>query len=648
MLENRLPDQPVLLPPPVEFDPDPYPSSPDDFVGPIEAEAGGTDKLEGFFPYAGLVPTDEKGNAKFRKHVREVWTRPEHRAKLMEVCRRDILFWIHGFVSIRRDKPDFQDRKNRNYERTIPFLLWPRQVWVLGELMAAIGESEDIFGEKPREVGLTWLCEMPFVHDFLFDHDVTHMMFANKKDNVDGPEPNALLRKFDFIVENLPEWMVGEVYLENKAKKFAKDMYRHNPQTNVTIVGKSTTKDVGRMDRYQRILLDEAGAIEGPKLDSILAGTEALSWTRIIISTPPEEGEWHPYSRLRHTSMRKITLTWKDDPRKAEGLYVGADGKESSPWMDAVRARPGMTAKAFAREYMLDYGGISGQYYPRETLARIKEDMIEHPQWVGDVEIPEMDPKFARIGRFTPSDMGRMKLWCRMADGKAPRGRFGIAADIAAGSADAGGRGASNSTCGAVDLDTGQKVMEYKIHGTAAHKFAVHVAAIYRWFEASNGRGPETIWENNGPGNAAFGRTLIEDCGVSNYWTDPEKPKATPGWFTTGGKNGSRGVMFADHLVYLDRGIYIERSYDTLMEMSEYDHAPDDTGGAVHKGSKITKDLSEARSNHGDLVIMTTLLVQLLRRYGNKQRVRTTSRAPFMSQAWCEEREQEAQLAGVY
>ncbi|MCK5604749.1 hypothetical protein KAR91_22860, partial [Candidatus Pacearchaeota archaeon] len=258
-------------------------------------------------PYYSLVPKEFYANLAFRRKMIELGASSFEAAKeLWIMCKRDPLFYINTFVFT------YDPRRQPS---ALPFITYEYQDEAILELNEAVG-NYDLFIEKSRDMGASWLCLFVPQYRFQFHDLQSFLMVSRKEDLVDKTEdPDCLFWKVDFIHENQPAWLRPRV---NRNK-----LHIYNLDNGSTIDGSSTTGDVGRGGRRTAILLDEFASVDDGY--AVLAATRDTTTCRLFNSTP--KGTGNAFYDMKMTDIRKLRMHWSQHPIKAEGLYTSKDGQ---------------------------------------------------------------------------------------------------------------------------------------------------------------------------------------------------------------------------------------------------------------------------------------------------------------------------------
>lgn len=627
------------------------------------------------FPYAPMVPRDPVANSAWREWISERGRVDElDRRLILEACERDLLFFINGFLWIKQEQPVPED---------LLFLTWPRQEEYVAELVRTrVAVQADrtgtvvgnILSEKPREVGWSWLNLAEGLHIARFQKGATCLVGSRVEEDVDKPGASkTLFWKLDYYIEKLPLWFMPDSYWSPKhGHPIPSKNHRTTLKLSIpgfgTILGAGTTPNFGRSGRFVWMMLDEFAHVDRGQFgmgDMIWSATTKTCRLRRVFSTP--SGRGNKFATLRHgDSLPVFCVDWTDDPAKMQGAYrleqpleVGPvtvpAGSWWSPWAEATRKSDDNDA-LFAQEVLRSYEGLGGSFYDK-FLPRIKAEQVREPTFVGNIKI-EDGPYGPRITRFVAETPAFMRVWdqddSRVRANEWPRALYCMGIDVASGSSDQDGRGASNSVV-AIGRIEGQKVVkvaQYVTHGLLPHLFARVVHALGWCFRTSDGLPAYAQWERNGPGDI-MGSVLIRQLRYSNYYTEMRSKRGMQPGFSMNTHRGADGKMagskvncFNEHKMWISLGDYAEPSYETYAEMEQYKYTDD--GGAEHHKKKGSLDPAEGRENHGDSVIATIMMIWAAKTLRDQAKAVVIADAPPpMSVAWAQAK-RKRELQGLW
>jgi len=342
-------------------------------------------------PFAHHIPVDIVGNLQWRRRVlNRVLEDPSYADIIWQACSIDPIFYINGFGYTYN--PRLVERPR------LPFILYPFQVDGILEIIKAIG-SHDLLIEKSRDTGASWVCSSAFEWLWHFRRELSFLMVSRAEALVDDREnPKALFWKVDYLLNNLPPWLMPPGYNE---KIHRRKLHILNPYTSSVIDGESTQGNVARGDRRTAILLDEFAAVE--QGIGVLRSTRDATNSRIFNSTP--QGTGNAYYQHRKTGVRRLRFHWSVHPEKNIGLYetdidgelrvldTGGyradytpilDGKLRSPWYDRECKRA-TSSREIAQELDIDYLGSGDQFFSSDVIARAVKEHAMNSTHVGDL-----------------------------------------------------------------------------------------------------------------------------------------------------------------------------------------------------------------------------------------------------------------------
>ena len=583
------------------------------------------------FPFARYVPQDRAENLEFREWLHDRgFVSGRERSLITQACARDMLFFISAFLRIKQESPLPAD---------LPFIPWDTQRDYLELLYdtrkAVMDDPEgltrgDVGTDKPRWHGWSWLNLAEGLHVAMFTPGSTGLIGSREENDVDKTgSSKSLFWKLDYFIEHLPRWMVPDCYWSRTrgyptpSKAYRSKLKFHFPDKG-TMLGGATHENFGRSGRYAWMMLDEFSHVDRGQLgmgDKIWTSTTSTCLLRRVLSTP--FGKSNKFAKLRFSGdIQWFTTFWFDDPvKRNKGYKLTYDmdvgpvrlhrGDLWSPWCESARKAMN-DDRLFAQEILLSYEGTESLYF-EASLTIIKSKQVAKPVWIGNVKIGDN----ARIASLEGDESGFLKLWEPFGDGHTwKRGVYVSGVDVASGSRDKEGRGASNSVSaiGRLEGEKLVKIAEYATHGLMPWIFARIVHALGWCFLTERGLPAYQVVESNGPGDYVISELLYK-YGYPNYYLDPNSRGEKAGFHmqivrgknSAGDLSGSKIDSFEEHRRWLAEGLYEEPSFDTYREMEQYQYSPD--AGPYHVQEKNTLDTGQARSNHGDFVVATTMMI---------------------------------------
>lgn len=605
--------------------------------------AASLDSESGFdFPFYHLVPKETGAHARYCLRVRQLSVRDDRfRAILLEMCKRDCLFFINTMLFVYEPRP----RKGRPHR--MPFNTWAIQDQVVKAILDRFGQ-QDIGIAKSRDMGMSWIILAVFFWFWMFHRDTSFLIASRKEDYVDAVgNPGTLFWKLDKMREALPSWMAPELCKSDRSH-----MHMYNPTTGSVIDGESTNGDLGRGDRRTGMLFDEAAAVKPADSRAVAQATQAATRMRIWLSTyQGTAGEFYDVMRNEHraSEVHRITVMWYDHPDYRRGLYTSRngelevvdkdyeypenfdfvlDGQLRSPWFDAECRRCGYNRVLIAQELMCDPEGSGGMAFDRELLDKAIAKHALPPLKIGEIGY---DPLTGDPEGFYETRSGRLKLWRELnAWGSLDNTRrYAAGVDPAMGTTTAG----SQSVCVLYDLDTAEKVATLACRGVDPKAFALMCVAICRWAKGRNDEPAFLIWEDNGPGMQF--RDEVLRLGYSRIYYRRNENVQTggytdiPGWWST---TDTKKRLLAEYQRALGADEIINHDREAIGQCAQY--VIDANNGWVHSASKENLDPSASKDNHGDHVIADAVVWHAMRAMRGPLLKQSENEAPVGSFAW--------------
>ncbi len=573
---------------------------------------------------------------------------------ILDRCAADFWYWAVNFAFVH--EPRILDAAG-GLNTKIPFLPWPHQVPVVDRILVVLG-LRDLRVVKSRAQGATWLVILVFTWCWLFMRGFKGNIVSKDEDSVDRRnDMNSIFAKFDWLIAQLPEWMVG-----TRSKDWMRNHTDHTlsrKDGETAISGFSCTGDVASGGRATVFALDEhAKHPRGPDQEA-LAATQPITLCRIFISTPKGmDGAFYGIVHDASIPEPVLVLDWKDNPTQNRGLYrivngrpVAVDeakfgslaeqyrdrkawinlktrllergydlanGKLRSPWYDGECLRPGADSVLIAQEYDMDFGSSVARFFPEPLVDRLKTQVVRMCLR-GDFYVSQD----TLTGTWSESEDGRFRLWCVLGnDGCPPSGEYIVACDVAGGS---GGSSTSNSTISVLDRRSGKKVASFASPLIFPYELAELAIAVCRWFANHDGKPAFLIWESNGLG-AEFG-TRIERSDFHFYYR--RRPRDAHLFARETQRAGyhthRRSALLGPYREALLEGFFSNPDAEAVEELRQYERRAD--GEPIHvaeKGRNASKhrDSSGAKKAHGDRVVADALAWLASLTFGDQQALR--------------------------
>lgn len=240
--------------------------------------------------------------------------RRELESLLLEKDRRqaklDPIFFIEHYLKTFDPRPEA-------YPHHLDFILYDFQKeYVLG-LVKAITEGYDLFDEKSRDMGASWLALAVRFWLWLFKEGYQSLLGSRKEEYVDSGDAKSLFWKLDYFIQHIKDpAILPQGFDTNKHRTHMKLM---NPVNGNAITGESSNKNFSRGGRYQDVLFDEFGFWPDARNSWTAAGD--ATHCRHAVTTPPDEPSYAKV--LRFNDKVKIrTWHWRLHPHKDDTWYA--------------------------------------------------------------------------------------------------------------------------------------------------------------------------------------------------------------------------------------------------------------------------------------------------------------------------------------
>ena len=265
----------------------------------------------------------------------------------------DPVYFFNTFLRIYNPK---DDKENSD----IPFKTFPFQNRLIRNILKAYENGEDIFVDKCREMGVTYVSLGVFVWLWLSRPGFTALIGSRKEEMVDnrrgglvGNKESSLFGKIDYMITRLPGFMMPSGW--NKSKHFTY-MSLVNPENGNAITGESSNPDFSRQGRYSIVFLDEFAFWQNST--SAWGSTTSTTNCRIVVTTPGHKPGKAKRLRfqLDNEKIKIIPVPYSDDPRKTPA------------WLEKQKST--LSEEVFNREIMMNWQlSLKGRIYPEMEKA---------------------------------------------------------------------------------------------------------------------------------------------------------------------------------------------------------------------------------------------------------------------------------------
>lgn len=224
-------------------------------------------------------------------------------------AKKDPVYFINHFLMTFDPRPTAP-------KHHLDFLLYPFQIEYVHSLVKAIRTGEDLFVEKSRDMGISWVTLGVFLWLWLNEPGFQALLGSRKEDLVDGKEIDALFPKLEYMIQHIKDPLL--LPKDFSLKKHRTYMSLTNPENGNSISGESANSNFGRAGRYTAALCDEGGFWADFQRSWTALGESTLS--RILITTPPDKPSYAKAVRFGGL-IKVLTYLWKLHPTKDRNWY---------------------------------------------------------------------------------------------------------------------------------------------------------------------------------------------------------------------------------------------------------------------------------------------------------------------------------------
>lgn len=219
-------------------------------------------------------------------------------------CAEDKFYWWDNYV---------YTIDTRRTPSIIPFILFPKQ----RELVKQLDKYEDLFVDKPHDLGISWTTMGWELHNVLYTKGFTALNISRKESEVQdsGNTFHALHGRLLFMYQRLPPFLQPRIH--NPFLIFSV------PSMNSVIKGESANPRAGRDTQYKFIFVDEAAFIEC--LDEMWKGVRNATNTVFLNSTPPTESVNNKFAEIKdlpNSGFKKMNFNWRDNPQHDDAWFT--------------------------------------------------------------------------------------------------------------------------------------------------------------------------------------------------------------------------------------------------------------------------------------------------------------------------------------
>jgi len=466
------------------------------------------------FPFYFCLPYDDPvALFAWRVYVRRRCIRDlKFRAAIWTMCRQDVAFFAVTFLFIFEPRP---------LPRRLPFHLWTDQVTLLAWDEEVFGRRSSITN-KTRGIGESWRRSAFLFHKWCFVNECKIAVLTKDKDLLDGPDANSLLGKFQYFLDNMPEWAKYTKSGGSILVRLAKTNSFVNVQTAAVIQGFVSTSAKLRQLRFTVIWPDEFAFYERTDQEEWLVSAGGCTNSIMITSTWNDFDD--AFNRLMFeevSSMLRINAFWWNNYERWQGAYKMQGGRVifvdqnykhptgyefgmpdvvdedtiRSPWVDAEMSKPGINRlKALRDIYGSSVCEQTNSFFSSEVRQVAKLGVVE-PDKFGLLVLKDGGVE------IVPTLKGDIRTWGGVPE--KDRGPYVFFADLGQ------GVGQAHSVLQGLDRG-GEQILEYGNNTTDIVDFATNAAALARWLAGDRGDGWVLIdYEVQGQQGKPFASTLL-------------------------------------------------------------------------------------------------------------------------------------------
>jgi hypothetical protein len=271
------------------------------------------------------------------------------RACVFEKCKEDPVYFIETFLFTAKNTVFFSEKVPND----VPFLLFDFQKDVLDEMIECITTGKNLFIEKSRQMGITWLIMAVFLWGFIFKGWRVHII-SQKEEYVDKlGDIQSCFERLRYFLRMTPDFLLPDGFNKEVSGPNVKFRAIVAPDGISSITGESANPNAGTGGTYTCIFMDEMAKQDHAK--SINTACAAATQCRIFNSTP-YGGEGTEYYSMRKLAMQKkikgVSLLWSLNP-----FYT----KEWYEWKTN-----GMTEEQIQQELEINYTvSVIGRVYKK-------------------------------------------------------------------------------------------------------------------------------------------------------------------------------------------------------------------------------------------------------------------------------------------
>lgn len=237
--------------------------------------------------------------------------------KNRRIARKDPVFFINHYLMTFDPRPTAP-------KADLDFILYDFQVETVHDMVAAIREGHDLFIEKSRDMGVSWLTAAVIFWMWLYDDGFQALMGSRKEDYVDNGTLDSLFGKLDYFIRTIKDKALLPVGYNHKKHRTYMKLY--NPENENMMKGESSNKNFSRGGRYKVVFFDEFAFWPDARNSWTAAGDATKC--RLAVTTPPDEPSYAKTVRFSG-KCKVLTLHWSRHPNKGPDWYLYEAGRRT-------------------------------------------------------------------------------------------------------------------------------------------------------------------------------------------------------------------------------------------------------------------------------------------------------------------------------
>lgn len=535
-------------------------------------------------------------------------TSASYRRVITKMCRQSFAFWTcyFGWSTFDQTWNEQGELVGTESTRTVrPFIPWPIHDGRHAHFRHALRKNRKFVVPKSREMMATWDMLFEHVHTYQFDFNQRTIIIAEKADKVDGPAPDTLFQRMRFILGHQPWFLRPEKWDHKRYNQWGALV---NPDTGSSIIGDSTTENVGRGQRPAFITADEADF--NPSLREIIVGTNNATRCLVLVSSINPRGLGVFKAECFKSQNIVFPMGYWNHPAKGRGRqwcedstgqYTNSKGRLFwwSPYIQNEIFGRGIDVRSsILPNEMIDFGGGQNTVFDPNTLASMLQTaQYRQPAHEGELRHRKdgyerdesLRNKNLRDLVFEENLVKSLRLWCPLVNGRPPQDtQYVLGADVS------NGLSSSNSVVSVLDVIASRRVATWTSSVVDPAELARVLVMLAQWFGGLGGTAT-VAWERNGPG-MIVAKYLKELGPAAKLWAGED---GELGWMSN--RDSKRALVEELRIAY-DRGRFHDWDASVLTEAQDWIYG---TGGWV--GPSVLRRDGEAAATHGDRVVSTML-----------------------------------------